>query len=66
MRGKPIAEGMVMSNQLPEDLSRALEYEMLRQKNKESEALIHEQLDQIIKRIDEINETLRGLNKWVK
>lgn len=40
-----------------------LEYEMLRQKNMESEALIHEQLDQIIKRIDEINETLRGLNK---
>jgi len=63
MRGKPIVEGMVMSNQLPKDLSMRLEYEMLRQKNMESEAFIHEQLDQIIKRIDEINETLRRLNK---
>lgn len=61
MRGKPIVEGMVMSNQLPKDLAMRLESERLRQENMKSEAMIHEQLDQIIKLIEEINETLRGL-----
>ena len=50
-----------MNNQLSEDLVRHIESERLRQENMKSEAMIHEQLDQIITLIEEINETLRGL-----
>ena len=56
MLGILIVEGMVMNNSLSES-------EMLRQKNMESEANIHQQLDQIIKLIQEVNEKLRGINE---
>lgn len=56
MLGILIVEGMEMNNSLSES-------EMLRLKNMESEAKIHEQLDQIINLIQEINNQLKGQNE---
>ena len=56
MLGILIVEGMVMNNSLSES-------EMLRQKNMESEATIHKQLDDIISLIREINNQLKGGNE---